>query len=309
VRRELAAAVVALRDDLSDEQRAAACLPFGDDGERRNWFYWPGDRAGLALADMTARQRKLAHAAIATLLSLPAYAKVTTIIALEEVLGELEGHSARRDSSHYYTTVFGEPEGNEPWGWRFEGHHVSLHVTVAGDDIVSTPLFLGANPNEVRHGDRTVIRPLGEEEDVARALLDALPAAQRRDALVDDTAPDDIVTRNDPRVLTDFGDTGVPLADLSGDAAVLADVLLDLYADRLAVAPELARPDVRFAWAGSPERGRPHYYRLAGSRVLIEWDNTQDGANHAHSVLRDPRDDFGEDMLRRHRKGHHGSRG
>ncbi|MCU1449411.1 MAG: hypothetical protein JWP02_1581 [Acidimicrobiales bacterium] len=307
-------AAVALRDALDDEQRARLILPFDDEQERRNWAYWPAPRQGVPFSDMTSDQQQLAYAVVAAVVSVPAYAKVTTIIGLEEVLRELElgGRGRRRpdglprDPSKYYTTLFGDTGGDDPWGWRFEGHHVSLHVTVAAGELASTPLFLGANPAEVRHGDRIVLRPLAEEEDMARALLGALPSEQRRRALIDDRAPDDILTRNSPRVDVDLDlEGGTPLSDLTGTAARIGDELVALHVDRVKVPVAIDTSDVHFAWAGSPERGRHHYYRLAGARFLVEYDNTQNDANHAHSVWRDPADDFGDDLLRRHLAEHH----
>ena len=182
--RALREAAARLVESLDDDQRARACLPFDDEDERRTWFYWPGDRAGVTFEELTAAQRLLAFAALSTALSLQAYAKATTIISLEEVLDRREGgqgsrRGLRRDSSAYATTVFGDPTGDGPWGWRFEGHHVSVHATVAGTEVAAVPLFLGSNPARVDHHGRTVVRPLAEEEDMARALLGSLPAAQR----------------------------------------------------------------------------------------------------------------------------------
>jgi Protein of unknown function (DUF3500) len=300
-------AAIALRDGLDEKQRQELCLAFDGEEERRTWFYWPWPRKGIAFSDLTSDQQQLAYGITAAVLTLPTFAKVTTIINLEEVLRELElgGQGRRRpdglprDPAKYYSTIFGDPSGDEPWGWRFEGHHVSVHVTVVDGEVASTPLFLGSNPAEVRHGDRTILRPLAEEEDTARSLLEALPSSQRKQALVDDRAPDDILTVNSPRVEVEF-DGGVPLNDLKGTARALADELVRLHVDRVKLPVQTLTDDVRFAWAGSPERGRHHYYRLAGPRFLVEYDNTQNDANHAHSVWRDPSGDFGDDLLRRH---------
>jgi hypothetical protein len=316
----VAEAAIELRDGVDDRQRDALCLPF-DEEQRRTWFYWPAPRQGLALAALDASRRRLVHGLVTRLVSLPTYAKVTTIIALEEVLGELEAQGVLsrrrqtglpRDSSNYYTTLFGEPGGADPWAVRFEGHHVSLHVTVAGSDVAVTPLFLGANPAEVSHDTRTVLRPLAEEEDVARALLDALPAAQRARAVIDDRAPDDIVTGNAPSV-DEVLTGGVALADLSGTAADVARQLVSLYvtrspapvAEAVMAGLDATFGDLHFAWAGDRARHQPHYYRISGERFLAEYDNTQNGANHAHAVWRDPGGDFGTDLLRRHRHEAH----
>jgi hypothetical protein len=287
-------------------------LAFDDEQERRNWAYWPAPRQGVPFSDMTSDQQQLAYGVVAAVLTVPTYAKVTTIIGLEEVLRELElgGRGRRspeglpRDPSKYYTTLFGDPDGSDPWGWRFEGHHVSLHVTVAGDEVAGTPLFLGANPAEVCHGDRVVLRSLAEEEDTARALLEALPTDQRRRALVDDKAPDDILTFNSPRVEVDL-EGGVAITDITDEARAISDALIDMHVNRVKLPVRSDISDLHFAWAGSPERGHHHYYRLAGPRFLVEYDNTQNDANHAHSVWRDPANDFGDDLLRRHLAKHH----
>jgi uncharacterized protein DUF3500 len=307
-------AALALREALDDEQRKHLLLPFDGEEERRTWFYWPWPRLGVPLSDMTSDQQQLAYGVVAAVTSLPTYAKITTIIGLEEVLRELElgGQGRRRpdglprDPSKYFTTIFGHPEGNDPWGWRFEGHHVSLHVTVAGDEVSGTPTFLGSNPAQVLHDGRVVLRPLAEEEDTARSLLDALSDEQRRTALIDDQAPDDILTTNSPHVDVPL-EGGIAVADLTGTAAEIADTLIALHADRLTLPVPADTTDVHFAWAGSTDRGERHYYRLSGPRFLVEYDNTQNDANHCHSVWRDPQNDFGDDALRRHLAEHHGA--
>ena len=287
---------------LSDEQRAKATRPFEDETERRNWFYWPAPRVGLSLGDMTPEQAKAAHHLVADFISRPAVAKVHAIIGLEHVLDEIEQRDGSRrglprDPALYYMTIFGEPSSADPWSFRFEGHHVSIHIAVHGDDIRCTPLFLGANPAVVRHNDRVVTRPLGEEEDVARELLEAVGD----DAIISPDAPDDILTMNAPK-----------LDELPNGAGVragrAAEDLLAVYVERMR--PEIAgsemdrlRPQldqIVFAWAGSTKPGERHYYRLTGPTFLAEYDNTQDNANHIHAVWRDLDRDFGADLLRAH---------
>ncbi|HVF33280.1 MAG TPA: DUF3500 domain-containing protein [Acidimicrobiales bacterium] len=297
----------------------AATHPFVD-GERTDWHYIPRRRNGLSLAVMGSEEAKVAAGLLATGLSLAGYAAATAIVALEDVLDRLEGGHRHRHGRDYSVTVFGDPggagSGGEPWGWRFEGHHVSVNVTLVGDEITAVPLFLGANPAEVLTATgRPVTRPLAAEEDLAIALVTGLSAAQRDRALVDETAPDDILTEAVPRLdATNLPPAGVGLrfAELSGGARDLAHDLVRLYLDRLPadvaaawwerLEPDLG--DVHLALAGRPAHRRPHYYRLLGPRLLVEYDNTQNGANHVHTVLRDPDDDFGDDLLRRHRHEH-----
>lgn len=306
---QLGDAALAWLGALDGDLVALARLPFddADAGERRTWAYWPTERRGVSLSALDRTQVKLAQRLLAAALPEAASARAGVIMALEEVLDRIEGYrrSAHRHRDDYWVTVFGDPGSKEPWGWRFEGHHVSVHATVAGDDVALTPLFLGANPARVLDHGRTVSAPLAPEEALGFELVHELSSEQRSSAIVADHAPDDIVTRNQPSVdLVPGG--GVPVSALVGAAARTATALLELYLNR--IADGARRPDsdgARFAWAGATEPGIGHYYRIAGPRLLIELDNTQDGANHVHTVLRDPADDFGADLLARHYRSSH----
>lgn len=286
--------------DLAPEAR----LPFDD--RRREWAYWPTEREGVALWALDRRGAKAVHRLLATALPVPAFARAVAVMALDEVLGRLEEHrDDRRHRDDYWVAVFGDP-GSAVWGWRFEGHHVSVHATVAGGEVRLTPLFLGANPAVVTDGDRVVSAPLGPEEALGFELLHALTTGQRASALVADEAPPDVVTRNAARLDGPLPPAGVPIAALDGGAARTAAALLDVYLGRFP--PGAARPDptgAAFAWAGAAEPGAGHYYRLAGPRLLVELDNTQNGANHVHTVVRDPAADFGDDVLGDHLRRDH----
>ncbi|MDQ3973998.1 MAG: DUF3500 domain-containing protein, partial [Actinomycetota bacterium] len=272
-------------------------------GQRRDWHYVPRRRAGLALEDMEPRQRKQAHRLLAAVLSHHAYAQAAAIMAWEDVLDELEGGRRQRRGGDYAVSIFGHPAGG-PWGLRVEGHHLSVNVTVAGGRVSPTPLFFGANPARVSDGETGVLRPLPAEERVARALLEALAPAQRGQAMISEDAPSDILTRNRPRVDPPLQPVGVAGADLGGAPAGLLRRLVGVYVGR--VAPDLGWPRagsvigperVSFAWAGSSQPGQPHYYRLLAPALLVEYANTQDDANHIHTVVRDPAGDFGVDLL------------
>jgi hypothetical protein len=341
--RSMAEAVAAWQAALTAEQRAKASFSFEDASERTDWAYFPREHKGLPLLEQDARQQKLAHVLIARSISLPAYAKVTTIMGLESVLNELEDRrgDALRDPGRYFLSVFGSP-AESTWGWRFEGHHVCLNFTIVGGVLASpTPLFLGANPASVEHGEHAVVRPCGEEEDAARELLLSLDDEQRRTAVLFDTAPRDIVLTNLPRVpdaatpgdgapglLRPFFEAapreqkealrfelsrpaGLAGSAMSATQRKLLEELIDVYSDRL---PEpLARlerskidPDTtHFAWAGEDKSRSRHYYRLHAKTFLVEYDNTQNEANHAHAVWRSPARDFGYDALRSHVQAEH----
>jgi hypothetical protein len=225
------------------------------------------------------------------------------------VLAEIEQDPVRRDPDLYHITIFGDPSSDGTWGWRFEGHHISLNWTlVGGRSIGSTPQFFGSNPAEVRRGPQKGTRALAAEEDLARALLASLSDVQRREAIVRDTAPPDIFSGNE-RKAERLDDSGVAFADLTADQRGLLLAIIEEYAavqpkpiaeQRVTRLREAGLEHIRFAWMGGLSRGEPHYYRLQGRTFLIEYDNTQNNANHIHAVWRDFDGDFGVDLLRQH---------
>jgi hypothetical protein len=287
--------------------------------ERLNWHYIPKDRRGLPFKEMNGAQQKLAHGLLSTGLSHRGYNKAVTIMSLEAVLGQLEGPSARfrRDPDLYYVTIFGTPSDTAPWGWRVEGHHVSVNfLVVGGERIAPTPNFFGANPARIPegdHGGREGLRILAAEEDLARHLLLSLDGTQRRRALLSPEAPADILTRAEQRIKLD-SPSGVRAGDLTHDQQHVLDDLLEEYiyrmprdvADtRLDRIEREGRAHIHFAWAGSERPGHPHYYRVQGPGFLVEYDNTQNNANHIHSVWRDLTGDWGDDLLTDHYQRSH----
>ncbi|MEZ4730629.1 MAG: DUF3500 domain-containing protein [Caldilineaceae bacterium] len=340
---------------LATDQRATAQLDFADQAERTTWHYTPTPRQGLPFTEMDRTQQRLAQKLIMTGLSRGGYNTATTIMGLETLLDAKEGFSAQiwwRDSRLYHLTIFGAPDERAPWGWRFEGHHISLNYTIVGGQIVApTPTFFGSNPAESPLIGNNSLRPLAGIEDLARDLMHALSADQQRQALLTSVAPPDIVMLNRPFVVEralpaqtpGIDDTlavasqfrtmerlaqerGVTEADLEpvrytdvpkgvaagAMTAAQQEILLALIGDYIHRMPEeLAEIElnklkergvghIHFAWAGGIERRQPHYYRLQGPRFLVEYDNTQNDANHIHSVWRDPANDFGADILAQH---------
>ncbi|MGW0435969.1 DUF3500 domain-containing protein [Micromonospora sp. NPDC003197] len=300
-----------LLDALDDPARALAARPFADDAARRWIEYRPRPRPGACVADLDRAARKAAHRLLATALSPHAYAQAMTIIALEEVLDRAEGWRRGRHSADYWVAVFGDPRRDERWSWRFEGHHLSVTMTIVGDQVSPAPIFLGANLARVSYAGRTVTRPLAPEEDLARALLDALGPTGRSAAIVADQAPGDIRSATKPQFTTEIEPAGISAAQLGPTARSLLNQLVGLYLDRL---PEelavresarIARGDLHFAWEGPTRPGQRHYYRVQGDDLLIEYDNTSEDGNHAHTVLRRPYSDFGDDVLAAHRAEAH----
>jgi hypothetical protein len=361
----MADAALDLLATVDGVQRDLLAWPFPADEERHRWFYTPTDHGGLPLLGMGPGQQRLALKLVASGLSRPGFATVSTIMGLDNVLDELEGWSAMwegergRDPGRYYLRVFGDPAG-DTWGWRFGGHHVSLNVTVAGGEVAGvTPCFLGADPASSPLLGPHPLRPLAGVEDLARDLVRSLDDDQRAQAVLAPVAPMDLVGGNRPSLTDGDGPLPLPLVwrqRFEGDLAAAMQrrheeserraglepahtdavrwsaepkgvpasalrpdqrdglrALLDLYVGR--VPDEVAAREAgkyegdlllghAFAWAGGTEPGEGHYYRVQGPRLVAEYDNTQRGANHVHSVLRDPTGDFGDPLLAHYRRAH-----
>jgi hypothetical protein len=277
-----------------------------DDEPARRWLeYRPAHRPGAPLTDLDPDTRKAAHRLLATALRPHAFAQAMTIVSLEEVLDRSEGYRRGRHSNDYSVIVFGDPTTDARWGWRFEGHHISVTMTLDGDTIYPTPVFFGANPNAVYYGDIPVVRPLGLEEDLGYAVMRALDPATRDRVIVAKHAPPDILSGPRGRAAS-VQPLGVAVADLPGGAADLVRQLLSVYLDRLLVPVDVDVEALHFAWQGATTPGEGgHYYRMQGPDLLVEYDNTDNGANHAHTVLRRPAADFGGDILAAHRSAAH----
>jgi len=302
---------------LGPEQKTKASFEFAD-AERTNWHFIPKTRKGLPIKEMTQEQRLLAHALLASGLSHRGYGEAVSIMSLETVLAELEkgGRGGPvRDPEMYFVSIFGKPGGTEPWGWRVEGHHLALNFTMAGDAAPAmTPSFFGTNPGEVRQGPRTGTRILGVEEEVGRQLVKSLNEEQRKTAVIQTEAPKDII--NVPG-RSDTKPEGLPQSKMSAEQSALLTKLIKEYLGRHR--PDVAAEDwakiekagignVHFAWAGGFERGQPHYYRVQSHGFVLEYDNTQNGANHVHSVWRDFDHDFAGDILKAHYQQAHAAK-
>jgi len=309
----MVAAATAYLATLKPEQKAKTMIAFNAE-ERFNWHYVPKERAGLPLKEMDETQRKAALELLRAGLSEQGYHKASQIRSLELVLKELENNSPTRDPERYFFTIFGEPSEEGTWGWRYEGHHCSQNWTlVKGHAIATTPQFFGANPADVRSGPMKGTRVLAAEEDLARQLVTSLDAAQKAEAVLATTAPADIVTANQRQVAIQEN-RGIPYRKLRHDQQGLILVLIEQYAK--AQTPELADErltklrragveKIHFAWMGGLEKSQGHYYRVQGPTFLIEYDNTQNNANHIHSVWRDFNGDFGLDLLAMHYQASH----
>jgi len=299
---------------LDDRQRRDAQLAWSS-GRREDWHYVPRGRAGVPLGRMSAPQTAAMWDLLGTLLSARGREQVRGLLQLEGILGELTRSPSFRDPGNYALVIFGDPAGKAPWAWRFEGHHLSLTTVVAPEHgIAVTPIFFGANPATVPKGHaHGGFRLLGAEEDAAFGLMRSLEGDVRTQAIIGGASLGDIVSGPDREASLQRYE-GVPLARLGEGQREGIMRLLELYAGTMrqeVAAASLARvreaglETLHFAWAGSPAPGRPHYFRVHGPTALVEYDNTQNGANHVHSVWIDPQTLFGRDLLKAHYQGAH----
>lgn len=308
--RDMADAARTFLASLDAGQRDAASFALKDE-HRVDWHFVPRERQGLSLARLTAAQHHLAMALLASGLSSQGMIKATTIMSLEQVLQVIEGPNRRlaRNPGDYYLSVFGTPARTGTWGWSFEGHHLSLNFTIVeGHHIAATPSFMGSNPAIVPNGPHQGLEVLADEQNLGRSLVRSFSAQQRQAAVIAEKAPRDIVT-SAARKVSPLEPQGIGWGALSPDQREQLWTLVKRYVQRargevaeadLAKIAKAGQDNLSFAWAGGLEPGQGHYYRIQGPTFLIEYDNTQNHANHVHAVYRDFEEDFGRDLLAEH---------
>lgn len=305
---------------LKPEQKAKAHYADLKSEARHAWHFIPTEmvsfgRKGLPMTEMADDQRKLALALLQSAMSDGGYAKATGIFTLEGVLKQFEKNGkVDRNPILYFVSIYGTPDAKGTWAWRFEGHHLSLSFTIVdGKEVVAVPSFMGTNPAEVREGPKKGLRVLGVEEDLGRELVKSLSADQRKVAVFAEKAPSDIITGAKVKAER-LTPEGISYPKLNDAQKQLLKRVVAEYANRAradVAKGDLAKIDqagwdkVAFAWAGGLERGDGHYYRVQGPSFLLEYDNTQNGANHVHAVWRDFANDFGDDLLKRHYEQSH----
>lgn len=298
----------ALLESLPESKKQRLVLPFNSEA-RLSWAYTPGRRPGLAFRELEAAEQKAALELLRSALSEAGYEKAEAIrTKVEPALREIENNPGR-DLGLYYYTFFGLPSETGKWGWRYEGHHLSLSFTYFDGKIVSTtPQFLGSNPADVSDGPSKGTRVLAKEEDLGRELVQSLSESQKKLAILSATAPADLLTSN-LRKASIQEDKGIAYADLTDDQKLLLKSLVETYAAIQQPEQEMKRLEkiaksgwakLKFAWMGGLEKGQGHYYRIQGPTFLIEYDNTQNRANHIHTVWRDFNGDFGADVIGQH---------
>jgi hypothetical protein len=305
---------------LDKGQQQQAIYTFNSQ-ERFNWHFIPkDDRKGISLNEMNEKQRTAARELMRTALSTDGYKKADAIMQLENVLKVIENRSDtdhHRDPLKYYFTIFGTPSVKDIWGWRLEGHHISLNFSSDSNKLISgTPGFFGSNPETVLNGPEKGLEILKDEDKLGIELVHSLTKDQLEKAIIDTAAPGDILTYVDRKAMIK-NPKGISYADFTNEQQKIFMQLLNVYIhrytslyanDMMADIKAAGMEKLLFAWAGSQEDGpgHPKYYRIQGPTIIIEYDNTQNNGNHAHTVVRDLKKDFGGDLLLEHyEKSHH----
>tara|TARA_R110000868_G_C10944758_1_gene767364 strand:- start:2451 stop:3449 length:999 start_codon:yes stop_codon:yes gene_type:complete len=297
-------------ESLNEDQRDKANLAFND-LNRETWHFLPAvsvAREGISLLELDEEQKVLAFNFLKTHLSEAGYKKIQSIISLENILAEISGDPVYRDPLKYHITIYGNPEKDKIWSWSFEGHHISLNFTISEGKTSFSPRFLGSNPGMIKKGKRKGERVLNKEEDLAFKLINSMTTEQLKQTIFQTTSFEEIVTRNESKVAP-LSSVGIQVKLLDENQQSILVSLIEVY---LATIPtNLAKErfraikiaefdDIHFGWAGSTDISKGHYYRIQGDTFLIEFDNTQNNANHVHTVWRDFYGDFGRDLIKEH---------
>ncbi len=303
-------------NSLTKEQREKTQFSF-DDQSRTSWHFLPGamwPRAGIQLSELNENQKELLFKLLKESLSETGYNKAKRIMDLENVLRELgQGDANFRDPEKYSVAFYGNPEKDNLWAWSFEGHHLSLNFSIVYGKVSITPRFMGASPATIKEGKRKGERTLAHEEDYGLQLINVLSESQKKQAIFQKTAYADIVTSNASEV-GPLSPVGIQVGDLKEEQKAILTSLIFEYLSTMPTALAEKRmenlrsesfDDIRFGWAGATESGQPHYYRIQGKTFLVEFDNTQNSANHIHLVWRDFDGDFGRDLIREHYQHSH----
>ena len=301
-------------NSLSESQKAKIVQDFNAD-TKEAWHFLPWssfEQQGLPLKELSADQKALVYQLLQSSLSETGYQQTTEIIGLEKVLAASSGDPVYRDPERYYVSIYGDPAQEDVWMLTFEGHHISLHFTTVGDSVSYAPRFFGSNPGRIVEGERKGFSPLVNEEDLGLQLINMLTSDQKKMAIFNEKAYNDIVSYNKPTA-EKLPPEGILVGDLTEPQKKLLMDLIYEYASTIPAEQAMKRmssirkeemEELRFAWAGATTLGKAHYYRIQGKTFMIEFDNSQNNANHIHTVWRDFDGDFGRDLLKEHYADH-----
>lgn len=300
-----------------------------EDTLRTRWTNLPvglAKRPGISYGELSEESKIRFNHLLTTLLSSQGYLKITSIMNLDDILNIVYKTAYERKTisgkvfdevmnldwnyKHYFISIWGEPQKEKPWGLKFEGHHISLNLSVAGDKYSLTPLFLGTDPAEVTISKYAGLRVLSKEEDYGIKLINSLNKEEKLIATLSKEVLQDIITNpTNKNRITQY--QGIKASDFNKEQKELFELLIKEYIGNLEYykaneyldkIKKSGIDEIYFAWIGSYERRKPNYYIVNGPDFLIEYDNVgfQKDGNHIHSIWREKNNDFGEDILKKH---------
>lgn len=325
---------------LSTDAREKGMFELTDEQARTNWSNLPAslfDRSGVRVGDLSDDQRRLLHNLIRSSTSSQGYLKISSLFWMEDILHEQSKERFEREggsdffaqlieswtSDNYWVSFFADPAEDATWGWMITGHHLAASFTISDDQVAFTPLFLGAEPYEVEKGTFAGWRALSHEVERGFELLHALSAEQQQQVVLNQEIPRDIFEGPGRKgSLENF--EGLVASELSDNQKKMLWHLIEEYVnnadhDAADVQIEKIQRDgydkLYFSWIGpTDDISKRYYYRVHGPSILIEYirergvGGDQEAANHVHSIVRDPSNDYGEDWLEMHYKEHHNVR-
>jgi hypothetical protein len=315
-------------ESLSPNEKSVVLFAM-DDSLRTQWTNLPiglAPRKGLRYGDLSEQSKISFHKILSTIFSSQGYLKTFAIMQVDDILHEIFEITHERDQideqtigfirtldwdyGNYFIAILGNPTMDDAWGFKFEGHHISINLTVTKDSFTMTPLFLGSDPAVVEVTQYAGLRPLSKEEDYGFWFVNTLDDTQKAKATLSQEVPKDILTNPDrPQWYADF--MGIKGSELRPEQQKILQYLIEEYMNNmekekaeeyLDILHARGMDEVYFAWIGSYEPMKAHYYMIHSPDFIIEYDNVGflDNANHIHSIFREKGNDFGEDILRKH---------
>ncbi|MEM9443788.1 MAG: DUF3500 domain-containing protein [Verrucomicrobiota bacterium] len=294
-------------ESLHETQQKQAVFEFKSK-ERLNWHYFPRDRAGVPLSSLSVSQKETFRELLSLLLSVKGQRVVDQVIAMENILYQKalqDGDDAeRRDPGKYYISLFRESNNKDIIGVRFEGHHLSINLSLVQGGISTTPLFLGTDPAKVSGGELDGLEALRPIVNRAQNILETLTEDQLRQTIVG-RAPREILTRAQQTIQRPKP-RGINIMTCSSKTQSAFWELITWYAEvyhptisntKITEMKASSDDTLFFSWSGDPDAKAPHYFSCQGDDWLIEYVNSQASANHVHTVWRDTSNDFGRDLL------------
>lgn len=329
---EIKQVAVSFIASLDDFQKRRALNEFND-SNRTVWNNLPvgmRPRAGISVGNMRNDQRKLFHRLLSVSLSSQGYLKATSIMQLDNLLNQYydsllykkeidsktynEIRALEWSTRNFYLAFFGEPT-NKNWGFKVEGHHLSINFTFSKNQLSVTPMFVGTDPAEYQISEYAGLRILGQEEDLGMRMMGLLSPAQLKKATMNTGVPRDIITaaESGKRLVDDWG---LQAAEMTKEQQAVLQYIIREFVFNLEYDKAVTEYDkivkagiskIYFGWIGPVDEEKPHYYVLNGPTFLIELDNSGPGGNgnHIHAIWRQKGNEYGEDVLKRHYQAEH----